>query len=68
MCAFPLSPGRPAAGTDYQFFEHKVPIVHFSAAAPPFVLCVALDRTGGAFEANLASLELTEGRDYYHFC
>ena len=55
-------------GTDYQFFEHRVPVVHFAAAAPPFVLCVALDRTDGAFEANLASLKLTEGTDYFHFC
>ena len=55
-------------GTDYQFFEHRVPVVHFAAAAPPFVLCVALDRTDGAFEANLASLKLTEGVDYFHFC
>ena len=55
-------------GTDYQFFEHRVPVVHFAAAAPPFVLCVALDRTAGAFEANLASLKLTEGVDYFHFC
>ena len=37
-------------------------------SAPPFVLCVALDRTDGAFEANLASLKLTEGTDYFHFC
>lgn len=39
-----------------------------SQAAPPFVTCVALDRTDGAFEANLASLGLTEGNDFYHFC
>ena len=54
-------------GTTYQYFEHHVPVVHFEAAAPPFVTCVALDRTGGAFEANLASLGLEEGVDYYHF-
>ena len=29
---------------------------------------VRLDRTAGAFEANLASLKLTEGTDYFHFC
>jgi len=32
------------------------------------VTCVALGRTGGAFEANLASLKLTEGVDFYYFC
>uniref|UniRef100_A0A7S2N8V8 Uncharacterized protein n=1 Tax=Haptolina brevifila TaxID=156173 RepID=A0A7S2N8V8_9EUKA len=55
-------------GTSYQYFEHHVPIVSFEAAHPPFVTCVALDRTNGAFEANLASLGLVEGVDYYHFC
>ena len=55
-------------GTPYQFFEYSVPVVHFSEARPPFVTCVALDRTDGAFEANLASLRLREGEDYFHFC
>lgn len=54
-------------GTTYQYFEHHVPIIHFSEATPPFVTCVALDRTDGAFEANLASLGLREGEDYYLF-
>ncbi|XP_077979657.1 queuosine-tRNA galactosyltransferase-like [Glandiceps talaboti] len=45
----------------------KVPIVHFTAAAKPFIICVKLDLTGGNFEANLASLNLEEGLDYYHF-
>ena len=53
---------------EYQYFEHHVPVVHFAEASPPFVTCVALDRTDGAFEANLASLGLVEGRDFYHFC
>ncbi|KAL1520556.1 hypothetical protein AB1Y20_022132 [Prymnesium parvum] len=55
-------------GTEYVYEQYRVPVVHFSAAEPPFVTCVALDRTGGAFEKNLASLGLTEGVDYYHFC
>jgi hypothetical protein len=55
-------------GTVYEFFEYRVPILHFSQATPPFITCVALDRTDGAFEANLASLGLTEGEGYYHFC
>ena len=54
-------------GTTYQYFEHFVPVVHFRDAAPPFVLCVALDRTNGGFEANLASLGLREGKDFLHF-
>ncbi|XP_008586515.1 PREDICTED: UDP-GlcNAc:betaGal beta-1,3-N-acetylglucosaminyltransferase-like protein 1 [Galeopterus variegatus] len=44
-----------------------VPILHFRAARPPFVICVKLDLTGGAFEENLRSLNLQEGRDFLHF-
>lgn len=44
-----------------------MPIVHFREASAPFVTCVALDRTDGAFESNLASLNLREGVDFYHF-
>ena len=54
-------------GAPYQYFEWSVPVVHFREVRPPFVTCVALGRTGGAFEANLASLGLTEGRDYFLF-
>ncbi|XP_004709260.2 UDP-GlcNAc:betaGal beta-1,3-N-acetylglucosaminyltransferase-like protein 1 isoform X1 [Echinops telfairi] len=45
----------------------RVPILHFRAAQPPFVICVKLDLTGGAFEDNLSSLHLQEGRDFFHF-
>ena len=45
----------------------RVPILHFSKANKPFVICVKLDLTGGAFEANLASLNLCEGEDYVVF-
>ncbi|XP_016070891.1 PREDICTED: UDP-GlcNAc:betaGal beta-1,3-N-acetylglucosaminyltransferase-like protein 1 [Miniopterus natalensis] len=45
----------------------QVPILHFRAARPPFVICVKLDLTGGAFEDNLRSLHLQEGRDFLHF-
>lgn len=42
------------------------PIVHFSQLKAPIVCCVALDREGREFEANLASLSLKQGRDYVH--
>ncbi|XP_047398887.1 UDP-GlcNAc:betaGal beta-1,3-N-acetylglucosaminyltransferase-like protein 1 isoform X6 [Sciurus carolinensis] len=45
----------------------RVPVLHFRAARPPFVLCVKLDLTGGEFEDNLRSLHLQEGRDFLHF-
>ncbi len=41
------------------------PVVHFSQLKPPIVLCVAMDR-GGEFEANLKTLELKGGVDYFH--
>uniref|UniRef100_A0A8C3ENZ8 UDP-GlcNAc:betaGal beta-1,3-N-acetylglucosaminyltransferase like 1 n=1 Tax=Corvus moneduloides TaxID=1196302 RepID=A0A8C3ENZ8_CORMO len=45
----------------------KIPVCHFRDASPPFVICVKLDLTGGAFETNLDMLNLKEGMDYYHF-
>ncbi|RMB92185.1 hypothetical protein DUI87_31296 [Hirundo rustica rustica] len=45
----------------------KIPVCHFRDASPPFVICVKLDLTGGAFETNLDTLNLKEGMDYYHF-
>ncbi|XP_047614367.1 UDP-GlcNAc:betaGal beta-1,3-N-acetylglucosaminyltransferase-like protein 1 isoform X4 [Phacochoerus africanus] len=77
----------------------RIPVLHFRAARPPFVICVKLfepasctwhhvtkyklglrehtprgsevlaaqDLTGGAFEDNLRSLHLREGRDFLHF-
>ncbi|XP_030840528.1 UDP-GlcNAc:betaGal beta-1,3-N-acetylglucosaminyltransferase-like protein 1 isoform X2 [Strongylocentrotus purpuratus] len=45
----------------------RVPIVHFTDATPPFIICIKQDLTEGGFEKNLASLNLQEGKDYY-FC
>ncbi|XP_043200298.1 UDP-GlcNAc:betaGal beta-1,3-N-acetylglucosaminyltransferase-like protein 1 isoform X1 [Amphibalanus amphitrite] len=45
----------------------RVPIVHFSKAQKPFVICVKMDLTGGQFEKNLASLGLEEAKDYVMF-
>lgn len=45
----------------------KIPIVHFTKASKPFVICMKLDLTGGKFEENLESLNLKEGVDYFHF-
>ncbi|CDF37195.1 unnamed protein product [Chondrus crispus] len=46
--------------------QRDIPILHFSHLQPPIACCVALDRQGREFEANLASLNLTPGRDYVH--
>lgn len=45
----------------------RVPIKHFRDVRPPFVICMKLDLTDGAFEANLALLDLVEGSDYVLF-
>ena len=45
----------------------RVPIVHFRDATKPLILCVALNRTDGEFEANVRSLGLVEGVDYWQF-
>ncbi|XP_075702021.1 queuosine-tRNA galactosyltransferase isoform X2 [Rhinoderma darwinii] len=45
----------------------RIPVLHFTETKPPFIICVKLDLTGGGFEDNLRSLNLTEGEDYYHF-
>lgn len=45
----------------------KVPIVHFSQAKAPFIICIKLGLTGGQFESNLQSLGLQEEKDFYHF-
>ncbi|XP_068622696.1 queuosine-tRNA galactosyltransferase-like [Battus philenor] len=45
----------------------KLPVVHFSEAKLPLIICVKLDLTNGEFEKNLKSLNLTEGKDYFLF-
>uniref|UniRef100_A0A8C6TZB0 UDP-GlcNAc:betaGal beta-1,3-N-acetylglucosaminyltransferase-like 1 n=1 Tax=Neogobius melanostomus TaxID=47308 RepID=A0A8C6TZB0_9GOBI len=45
----------------------KIPVLHYKDATAPFIICVKLDMTGGVFEENLTSLQLQEGKDYYHF-
>jgi len=45
----------------------KLPVIHFSLAKPPLLICVAMGRTDGELEANVASLGLVEGVDYWHF-
>jgi glycosyltransferase involved in cell wall biosynthesis len=45
---------------------HGVKVVHFTELKPPIALCVALDRTDGEFESNLADMNLMPGVDYVH--
>lgn len=56
-------------GTTYYNAQTKMrlPIVHFSEAKPPIVCCVAMGRTDGALEANVASMGLDETVNFWHF-
>jgi hypothetical protein len=44
----------------------SLPVLPFAQAQPPFLICVAMGRTGGALESNIASLGLRECEDYWH--
>lgn len=65
---------RRKIGQNYVSYEpveklvgKPVPIIHFTEAKPPFVICMKLDMTDGKFEENLASLNLEEGKDFVYF-
>lgn len=45
----------------------KLPVIHFTEAKPPLLICIKLDLTNGEFEKNLKSLNLIEGIDYVLF-
>ncbi|CAF0977998.1 unnamed protein product [Adineta ricciae] len=47
--------------------KRRIPIIHFSQAIPPIIICVKLGLTNNDFEANLASLNIREGVDYWLF-
>ncbi|CAM9235124.1 unnamed protein product [Ectocarpus fasciculatus] len=44
-----------------------VPVIHFSDAKPPMVICVASKRAQGELEVNIKTLNMEEGVDYFHF-
>lgn len=45
----------------------KVPILHWTEAQAPLLLCVKRGLTGGVFERNVESLHLVEGVDFVFF-
>ncbi|XP_047996219.1 UDP-GlcNAc:betaGal beta-1,3-N-acetylglucosaminyltransferase-like protein 1 [Leguminivora glycinivorella] len=45
----------------------SLPVINFSDAKPPLLICVKLDMTNGIFEQNLKSMNLSEGLDYILF-
>lgn len=44
-----------------------IPVIDFRDATAPLIICMKLGLTDGQFEANLASLNLSEGKDYVLF-
>lgn len=50
-----------------QTTREPIPIIHYTEAKPPFIICVKLDMTNGEFERNLKSLHLKEGKDFVLF-
>ena len=48
-------------------FSAKNASLHALIALTQCTLRTLQDLTGGGFEENLASLNLKEGQDYYHF-
>jgi len=45
----------------------RIPIVPWQTATPPIITCVALDRTNGDFERNVAALGLKPGEELLYF-
>ena len=45
----------------------RIPVIHFSQAKPPVIICMKLDLTQGEFEKNLESMNWKEGVDFFHF-
>eukprot|EP00038_Savillea_parva_P015996 m.15540 g.15540 ORF g.15540 m.15540 type:complete len:552 (+) comp3281_c0_seq1:241-1896(+) len=58
-------------GPNRKALVRTIPVLGVDKVKPPFISCVSLDRTDGAFEQNLADtierLVLVEGTDYYLF-
>ena len=48
----------------------SAPIVHFSAAAPPIVCCVAMHIDSGAddLQRNVERLGVVQGGNFWYFC
>ena len=51
-------------------FHHSgfiIPVRHVSLVKKPFVVCVAMGRTGGELERNIVATGAQEGVEYFHF-
>ena len=61
-----IDPNKIARGYHNPYRGLKLPVVSFEEAVPPVIVCVAMGRTGGALEHNIASKGWVEGVDYWH--
>ena len=53
--------------TNQELEVYNLPVLPFAEVKPPFVICVAMGRTSGVLEANVAFLGLRECADHWHF-
>lgn len=63
-----IDPIKIARGYHDRKSRRHIPVIRFSDAVPPFIICVSPKLCGRALEENINSLGLTEGRDYVRFC
>ena len=61
-----VDPNKIARGYHNPRRGIKLPILPYEEAVPPVIVCVAMGRTGGALEQNIASRGWIEGVDYWH--
>jgi len=53
------------------FIRKRIPIISYKEVTKPFIICVGTKRTGAGpsgLEANVNSLGLVEGVDFFYFC
>jgi ribonuclease P protein subunit RPP14 len=51
-----------------QSCRKHIPVIKYSDAKPPMIICVASKRAQGGLEENIKRLNMVEGVDYLHFC
>jgi glycosyltransferase involved in cell wall biosynthesis len=64
-CFADIDPAKIKRGYYNPNLNVRLPVVHFTEAAPPVAICVAMDR-GGQLERNVQAMKWVEGIDYFH--
>ena len=70
-CFLDIDPKKIGRPYNCRESPRQVPVKDWTNAADPanrpIIICVKPGLTGGVFEANLESLGLTEGKDFWFF-